>query len=212
MYSSINPCFSEAQRYIEQLDWWLVPIRGIGRDNRDDGKAPIYKGWPVIRPGIEQLHVMLEQNGDAGIGLHLGGSGLIDLEGDSEQGEAILEQLCRGFEFPCYRSKKSKHRLFHTHDAVAYLKIEDLGIEVRAGKHQSVLPPSVVVGEKKTQYQWLVSPFDCPPPPLPDRILAFYLSTGKTRRTSAIPSRASNPRPDSRTAMIVITFFGISIS
>ena len=127
MYNSANPCFSEGKRYVEELDWWLVPIRGIGHGN--DGKAPIYKGWPEVRPGIEQLHVMLEHNGDAGIGLHLGGSGLIDLEGDTAQGERICEQLCKGLDFPCYRSRKSKHRLFQAHDAVAYLKIEGLGIE-----------------------------------------------------------------------------------
>ena len=185
MYSSVNPCFSEGKRYVEELDWWLVPIRGTGRGN--DGKAPIYKGWPAVRPGVEQLHAMLEENGDAGIGLHLGGSGLIDLEGDTEQGERICEQLCRGFNFPCYRSRRSRHRLFQAHEAVGHLDIKSMGIEFRTGRHQSVLPPSVVVGDERTHYQWLVSPFECPPPPLPGRILAFYAKHAPDPRNKRDP-------------------------
>ena len=193
MCSSINPCFSEAQRYVEELDWWLVPIRGIGHGN--DGKAPIYEGWPVVRPGVAQLHAMLEENGDAGIGLHLGGSGLIDLEGDTEQGERICEQLCQGFDFPCYQSKRSKHRLFRAHEAISHLDIKNLGIEFRTGRHQSVLPPSVVLGEERTQYQWLVRPFDCPPPPLPARILAFYAKHAGDPRNERDPQPHQQPKP-----------------
>jgi hypothetical protein len=189
----VNPCFSEAKRYVEELDWWLVPIRGIGKNG--DGKAPIYKGWPAFRPSVDNLHAVLEENGDAGIGVHLAGSGLIDFEGDTEHGEAILEQLCRGLEFPCYQSRKSRHRLFQAHDAVSYLKIVDLGIEVRAGRNQSVLPPSVVIGETRTQYQWLVSPFDCPTPPLPDRILGFYLKHRQDPKNKVEPRLPTEPKP-----------------
>lgn len=187
MYGSIHPCYSAGKQYIEELGWWLVPIRGVGKNG--DGKAPLYKGWTAFRPDVAHLHAVLEYRADAGIGVHLQGSGLIDLEGDTEQGEAILEQVCQGFEFPCYRSRKSKHRLFRSHEAVSYLKIADLGIEIRAGRNQSVLPPSVVVGEERTQYEWLVSPFDCPIPPLPDRILAFYL------KHAADPKNDGEPRP-----------------
>ena len=167
----------------------------MGKNN--DGKAPLYKGWTSFRPDVAHLHAVLEFQGDAGIGVHLDGSGLIDLEGDTEEGEAILERLCQGIEFPCYRSKKSRHRLFQSHEAVEYLKIVDLGIEVRAGFHQSVLPPSVVVGEERTEYKWLVSPYDCPPPPLPQHILAFYLEHAANPKNAkeAGPRQQAKPGP-----------------
>jgi hypothetical protein len=79
---------------------------------------------------------------------------------------------------------------------VAHLNIVGLGIEFRTGRHQSVLPPSVIVAEEKTEYRWLVSPFDCPPPPLPDRILSFYLKHAADPKNKAKqrPHQQSKPR------------------
>ena len=48
-----------------------------------------------------------------------------------------------------------------------------LKIEFRTGRHQSVIPPSIIDGH---QYQWLVSPFDCPPPPITQQILDYYMA------------------------------------
>lgn len=85
MYGRIHPCYSAGKKYIEELGWWLVPIRGVGKNG--DGKAPLYKGWTAFRPDVAHLHAVLEFRADAGIGVHLQGSGLIDLEGDTEQGD-----------------------------------------------------------------------------------------------------------------------------
>ena len=103
MYHSMNPCILAGEKLIEELDWWLVPVHGSGKK----AKAPIYRGWPDVKPGIEHLEVCLGLYGDGGIGINLDGSGLIDLEGDSIEGEAILTDLCKGLDFPHYRSSKS---------------------------------------------------------------------------------------------------------
>ena len=98
----------EAVRYVEKCSWWLTIIRGTG--NRP--KAPIFDGWPDFRPSVETVETYLSQNWDAGIGINLGGSGIIDVEADSEEGEAFLHDLCRGHEFRCWQACRGKHRLF----------------------------------------------------------------------------------------------------
>jgi len=152
-----------ARRYAEDLGWRLIPV---------SGKTPIWRGWPDYYPGLPELLTALEDP-TLGIGLNLGGSGLIDLEADTPEGEMILDDLCEGLEFPCWRSKNGKHRLFQAHPEVGYLKIEMLIIEFRTGRHQSVLPPSPHPSSG-TRYEWIINPFDVPPPPLPDVINDYY--------------------------------------
>src|SRR5271156_3289641 len=91
-----------AKRYVGDLGWWLLPVLG---------KKPIWDGWPDYQPDIEVLIHFLVNNPNLGIGLNLGGSALIDLEADTPEGEMILDDLCAGQEFPCWRSRRSKHRL-----------------------------------------------------------------------------------------------------
>jgi len=153
-----------AERYAEDLGWWLIPVRG---------KKPIWDGWPDYRPPLETLRKQLRADASLGIGLNLGGSGLIDLEADTPEGEMILDDLCEGVDFPFWKSQKSRHRLFQDHPDVGYLQVEALKIEFRAGRHQSVLPPSPhpsgVCG-----YQWVISAFQVPVPPLPNHIVDYY--------------------------------------
>ena len=157
---------TEACRYIEELGWWLVPVAGHGAN----AKKPLYRGWPDYRPDAETIKSILTLNGDAGIGLNLGGSGLLDLEADSPEAEEFLDDLCKDIECPSWQSRRGKHRLFQA-NGCRHLDITAMKIEFRSGRHQSVLPPSVF-GE--TEYRWIVDPFDCPPPPLPDKLLDFY--------------------------------------
>lgn len=189
---SNHDCIFEAERYIQELGWWLVPIRGTGRSP----KAPLFQGWPSFRPDKAALSDIFNRYPDAGIGLHLGGSSLIDLEGDSEEGEAILDDLCRNIVFPCWRSHRSKHRLFQAHPGVGQTNIKTLGIEFRTGTNQSVLPPTRF--RSGTQYQWLVSPFEIAPPPLPEQVLNFYrdhATSSKVEGNNGTPSRARKRFP-----------------
>ena len=167
MYNSVDNRVSAAEKYIVGLGWSLVLVHGYG----NSAKKPVFVGWPDLRPNPEWFEVALQQWGDAGLGVNLGASGLIDLEGDSEEGEAVLDDLCQDVEFPFYQSRRSKHRIFQSSPDVTHLDLKSLKIEFRAGRHQSILPPSIMDG---VQYKWIVSPFDTPPPPLPARVLEFY--------------------------------------
>lgn len=168
MYSSVDSRISEAARYVESFHWWLTVVRGTG----EKPKAPMYDGWPDFRPSLRHLESLLAANPLRGLGINLGGSGLLDLEADSDQGDAQLDDLCRGHDFPCWHSRRGKHRLFLAPDGFGHLNITSLGIEFRAGRHQSILPPSVI-GDERVEYRWIVSPFDCPPPPLPPHLIEF---------------------------------------
>jgi len=168
-------------------------VRGTGRSP----KAPISAGWPDYKPDELALSEILRRNPHAGIGVHLGGSGLIDLEGDSAEGEAILDDLCQNIVFPCWKSQKSKHRLFQAHPGVRQANIKSLGIEFRTGTNQSVLPPTRF-RTTGTQYQWLASPFEIAPPPLPDHVLNFYsdhTKTSKVEDKNGTPGRAKKRFP-----------------
>lgn len=167
MDNNVASMISEAARYIEELGWHLTVVASQGKR----AKCPVFVGWPDFRPAPEQVRAIIEHDWDRGIGLNLGGSGVIDLEGDSPEGEAILDDLCHGIEFPCWQSRRSKHRLFQAHPNVSYMRSPELGIEFRTGRHQSVLPPSVING---TAYEWLRSPFGLPLPPLPEKAFEFY--------------------------------------
>ncbi|MGA2616497.1 MAG: bifunctional DNA primase/polymerase [Thermoguttaceae bacterium] len=172
-----------AHRYADDLGWWLLPVRG---------KRPLWDGWPDYNPSPEVLRRLLVNNPHLGIGLNLGGSGLLDLEGDTPEGEMMLDDLCEGLEFPCWRSQKSKHRLFRDHDAIGYLRIEPFKIEFRADRHQSVLPPSPHPSGE-VNYQWIINPFDVPPPPLPEQIVDYYRERVKKRENTA-GRKARGPR------------------
>lgn len=124
-----------------------------------------------FRPDAEHVRAILEFNAEAQIGINLGASLVIDVEADSAEGELLLDELCRGEQFPCWRASRGKHRLFQADESIRFLKTNATVIEFRTGRHQSVLPPSVILG---TEYQWLNSPFSVPVPPLPQRLRDFY--------------------------------------
>jgi len=158
---------AEAARYVEELHWILTVVKGSGKNP----KAPMYRGWPNFRPDSEHVRAILEFNAEAQIGINLGGSMVIDVEADSAEGESLLDDLCRGEQCPSWQASRGKHRLFQADDSIHFLKISQTAIEFRTGRHQSVLPPSVIAGKA---YQWLKSPFTVPVPPLPDRLREFY--------------------------------------
>jgi hypothetical protein len=48
-------------------------------------------GWPDWNPNANALTEILAKHPHAGIGVNLGGSGLVDLEGDSPEAEGLLD-------------------------------------------------------------------------------------------------------------------------
>jgi hypothetical protein len=166
----MNACIAAAERYILELGWILVPVRGPGTRKP---KAPIYDGWPECRPDWHDLASLLKDRPNAGIAINLGASGLIDVEADSPDDEARLDDLCADFIFPCWRSMRSKHRLFVNDGTIDFLKVG--ATEFRTGNHISILPPSLHA-KGKIRYEWIASPFDVSPPPLPAKLFEFYLT------------------------------------
>jgi hypothetical protein len=123
------------------------------------------------------------------IGILLGD--IIDVEGDSEQANDLLERMIDGCDRPKFRSSKSIHNLFINPDP-SLTRFVCNGIEFRAHKHQSVLPPSS--HNDGTSYQWL-SGSKFPIPEMPEELVQFYFRNKIEKRKS---NRTPPPKPVER--------------
>ena len=190
----METCISASARYMLELGWVLVPVRGPGTPKP---KAPIYDGWPECRPAWDDLAALLKDRPNAGIAINLGASGLIDVEADTPEDEARLDDLCADCAFPCWRSLRGKHRLFANDGTIEFLKAG--GTEFRTGRHISILPPSLHA-TGNTRYEWITSPFDIGPPPLPAKLVELYLACmmkeDKQRISNCAPRTATFPFRD----------------
>jgi hypothetical protein len=143
---------------------------------RENSKIPMCKAWNN-HWDRRQARSKLEVFPDANIGLLLGE--IIDVEGDSDEANHVIQELVGNYPHPSYQSVRSVHHLFATPDPT--LRIFRVGeIEFRGHGHQSVLPPSSHHG---FQYHWLKN-FCFPPPEMPDKLLRFY-----QRHTQGIKDR-----------------------
>jgi hypothetical protein len=131
---------------------------------------------------------------DAGnnLGLLLGPkSGVIDIEGDTPEGNEILETLLSGIDTPTYTSAKSKHWLFAYDERFINekSKVAIAGTEWRFGQDsaQSVIPPSV--HETGVIYEWQKTP-DMPLARLPDAAWSWF---EKHREKETIKPPKVNP-------------------
>lgn len=141
------------------------------------GKAPRLPDWPAKATADEELLAeLLASYPNCNIGLRLGpGSGLIDIEYDSEEGKRTAERLFTGCVTPTYTSRRSTHRLFRYTDqlpAKPWLKAEGLEIRIGAGGGaQSVAPPSR--HPDGTLYQWVdgLSIYEVDPAEVPPQVM-----------------------------------------
>jgi hypothetical protein len=93
---------------------------------------------------------LLDSGKKYNIGLLLGKT--VDIEGDSEEANEILNNNFMMINHPIYKSKKSYHHLFkNTFRNISRIQIGR--IEIRGYCHQSVVPPSNVNSEKG--YAWI---------------------------------------------------------
>lgn len=132
-------------------------------------------------------------HGEHNVGLLLGD--VVDVEGDTNDANDLLERMIDGRPRPMYRSAKSVHNLFANPDPnLTRLAIN--GIEFRAWAHMSVAPPSRHTDG--TMYRWL-SGSVFPVPQMPDELSQFYF-----RNRRAAPSqqqqepRAERGKPRNR--------------
>lgn len=133
---------------------------------RENSKIPLCKGWSAgwdRKAAREKLRIFPNCN----IGLLLGE--IVDVEGDDEPANRLIDELVGDYPHPTYSSTKSRHHLFLTPDP--NLRIFKVGqIEFRGHGHQSVLPPS---NHQGIAYKWLKR-FQFPVPEMPEALQNFY--------------------------------------
>lgn len=112
-------------------------------------KVPIFFKWQKNYNHNNYLP-LLDNGKKYNIGLLLGKT--VDIEGDSEEANEILNNNFMMINHPIYKSKKSYHHLFkNTFRNISRIQIGR--IEIRGYCHQSVVPPSNVNSEKG--YAWI---------------------------------------------------------
>ena len=132
------------QAFICYLDFGYQPIL-----LNYNSKAPIFFKWQ--KNYNYKVYLPLLENGKKyNLGLLLGKT--IDIEGDSEEANIILNNNFLNVNHPIYKSKKSYHHLFkNSYRNIS--RIQNNNIEIRGYGHQSVVPPSNVDSEK--DYVWI---------------------------------------------------------
>jgi hypothetical protein len=136
-----------------------------------NSKVPIGKAWNS-NWSENRIKILFQFYPNANIGLLLGT--IVDVEGDTDEANELLEQLIGNYPHPSYKGSKSIHHLFQNPDK-NLTRIHKNGIEFRGYKHQSILPPSK--HPDGTVYKWLTDYFFIPP--LPPALTSFYKSIKK---------------------------------
>jgi len=118
---------------------WVVPC---------NGKIATKTRWSNKRVNRRELERKLDADPELGIGIVLSRSPYIDVEYDSDDGEAALRKLfgAKIPKTPAWRSKRGTHRLFRRPNGLPARAVIHLdGIEFRIGNGKgalSVVPPS----------------------------------------------------------------------
>lgn len=148
-------------------------------------KIPIGKKWNVewSEKGARSLFNLHPK---ANLGILLGS--VVDVEGDTEEANKIIQDLIGDYPHPFYKGSKSIHHLFQNPDA-GLTRISRNDIEFRAYKHQSAIPPSI--HPDGSRYEWLTDNFIIPP--MPDDLLALY---GEFQETTTKKRTPPKKRPD----------------
>ena len=154
------------------LGWALV---------RAEGKRPLGKDWQRTKPGADL------SGWDGNFGVVLGASGLYTIvEYDTEQaGEKLIELLDAELPTtPIAQSGSGRLQLYFRDDA--YQHATRGGLELRAGAHFMVLPPSR--HPNGTPYKWLLDPRAFDLEAVPEAVLAYF--------TKSRPNGSTSPSDD----------------
>lgn len=160
--ASTRPLHAWAAMYAS-MGWALVQL---------EGKVPQGYGWQNALPLDKESASSIWQEKDCNMGLVLGPSGVIDFELDGGDEDLYYELAGNGTILtPRYLSGSGRpHTLFR--DPGNLTRRTRDGMELRAGPHQSVLPPSIHpdTGEP---YQWIEDP-TTPLADPPQALLDFF--------------------------------------
>jgi hypothetical protein len=174
---------AEALRYHRELDWWIVPQRG---------KQAVAMGWERYRLSENDLDAYL-RDGNLNIAVELGHSGIIDVECDSPEAEAELQELLTGdpdaLITPTWMAKRGLHRLYRRPDGLPQkAKVEVRGIEFRIGNAGalSTLPPSLHPEGVRYRWQPGLSVFEVEPRPMPQALIDLVNKKRASKRSDGV--------------------------
>jgi Bifunctional DNA primase/polymerase, N-terminal len=142
--------FVAAARFYSALGWALIPL---------DGKEPRFRRWETTAPEAPDLAAgkWSEWGRRWNMGVVLGPSGLAVLEYDTEAAKAVLLELLGG-DWPAVPTVSSGGRSRHLYFADTGLAPASRdGLELRCGRQQCVVPPSVHPGTGR-KYEWVIAP------------------------------------------------------
>lgn len=141
-------------------------------------KVPVGFAWNDIYDTAKSRKLIA--TGRYNMGLLLGD--IVDVEGDSDEGNELLNRLIDGAKHPMYRSSRSIHHLFVNPDNTLQT-CRFFDIEFRAHGAQSVIPPSI--HEDGAAYRWIADSV-WPIPVMPEALLNFYGQHRKIHRPEVI--------------------------
>lgn len=146
---------------------------------RVNSKAPIAKSWQK-KWDYNKNKSLFDRFPNSNIGLLLGD--VIDVEGDSEQANRKLIEIIGDYPHPSYRSIRSVHHLFKTPDPNLRI-FKHKEIEFRSTGHQSMLPPSKILG---VEYSWITKLM--PIPEMPESLMRFYHQLNGEKKSELKPN------------------------
>lgn len=151
-------------------------------------KTPIFKSWNK-NYDYSKMHTFVKNSTlNLNFGILLGE--IIDIEGDCEQSNHEIDNLLNKIPHPIFQSKKSKHHLFRNNIKNLTRIVKD-GIEYRAYRHQSVIPPSF--HENGTKYEWITDVYNFIDIPYLPLNIANYLSDISNKNKTLKKKRQIKP-------------------
>lgn len=112
-------------------------------------KKPILRAWNLNYQPNYYLNILRKSN-NFNLGFLLGE--VVDIEGDSAGANKFLNKFLADIPHPIFKSFKSTHHLFKNFPGNNITRFNARGIEIRAFRHQSVVPPSI--HESDCNYEW----------------------------------------------------------
>jgi len=207
---SSNDAVLKAALQYASYGWKTVPVFGVNGKQKcrcgktgcsSAGKHPCAgNGWEKkASDDEEEVGALFDAHPESNIGIMWGqGSGVIDIEFDTEEGRVTADKLLGDCITPTYTSGRSTHRIFKWSERLPVKTVvKHYGLEIRIGglkACQSVVPPSTHY--TGAPYAWLpgldpesVSPIDVPE----SLILLLWNDTDGTALTET-PARDKSAR------------------
>jgi Bifunctional DNA primase/polymerase, N-terminal len=133
-----------------------------------NSKQPIGKNWNDDW-SPEKWRKYFVFNDEYNMGIILGD--ILDIEGDTEEANTIINNMTKNIIHPMFRSSKSIHHLFRSPDK-NFRVWKFQGLEFRGCRHQSVVPPSK--HQNGESYNWLKGSV-LEVPEIPSELWQYYL-------------------------------------